>query len=85
MGRIGRPKQLSGEERTTTIMLDIATQEAILNLQLRRLRSTGRKPTLRDLVREGVDSLLRQEGLEALPSASPLPSGTVIPISKTAS
>lgn len=85
MGRTGRPKHLSGEERTTTIMFDVATQEAILNLQIRRLRSTGRKPTLRDLVREGVDGLLRQEGLEPLPSVSPVPSGTVVPISKAAS
>jgi len=84
MGRTGRPKYLSGDEHTTTVMLDVATQEAILSLQLRRLRSTGRKPTLRDLVREGIDGLLRHEGLEPLPTISPVPSGTVIPISKTA-
>jgi len=84
MGRTGRPKHLSGDEHTTTIMLDVATQEAILSLQLRRLRSTGRKPTLRDLVREGIDGLLRHEGLEPLPTTSPVPAGTVIPISKTA-
>ena len=69
----GRPRRKRDGERTTSVALDVFAQEAILQLQIRRLRATDRKPTLRELVAEGINALLIQEGLEPVRPAAPEP------------
>ena len=58
-------------ERTTTVALDVFEQEAIMRLQLQRFQATGRKPTLRELVSEGLSALLVQERLAPMHPAVP--------------
>lgn len=80
----GRPKRAGGGERTTSVAFGVSVQEAILRLQLHRLHSTGKKPTLRELISEGVNALLELEGLEPLTTAdsTSAESSTVIPFTK---
>ena len=79
----GRPKRKSDGERTTSVGLDVFAQEAILKLQLRRFQATGRKPTFRELVVEGIDALLVQEGLASMhPSVEEPLAPTEVPITK---
>ena len=79
----GRPKSRLSGEHTTTISLGVGFQEGVLELQLRRLRATGKRPTLRDLVEEGINALLKQEGLEPVrPAAIESREGSVVSITK---
>ena len=80
----GRPrKNAAAGVHTTSVMLGKFFHEAILQLQLRRLQTTDRKPTLRDLVEEGINALLLQEGLQPVhtPVQEPRES-SVVPIKK---
>ena len=52
-------------------------------MQLLRLRANGKKPTQRDLLEEGINALLKQEGLEPVrPAAIESREGSVVSITK---
>ena len=65
----GRPKTRDHDERITSVALDREAEKAIMRIQLHRLDQAGRKPTLRDLVTEGIALLLKEAGLQ--PMAEP--------------
>jgi hypothetical protein len=77
----GRPRTRDNQERITSVALDRETEKAIMRIQLHRLDQVGRKPTLRDLVTEGIALLLKEAGLE--PMAEPVHTARpVVAISK---
>jgi len=80
---VGRPRSRLGSEHTTSLSLGQGFQEGLLQLQLLRLRANGKKPTQRDLLEEGINALLKQEGLEPVrPAAIESREGSVVSITK---
>jgi hypothetical protein len=77
----GRPKSRDQDERVTSIALDREAEKAIMRIQLNRLDQTGHKPTLRDLVTEGIVLLLKEAGLEPMAAPAQL-TRPVVTISK---
>lgn len=65
MGR-GRKKTRTGAETQSTFEKTPELDIAILDLQKRYLQTGRAKPTMRDLLMEGIALLLTREGLPAM-------------------
>jgi hypothetical protein len=77
----GRRRSRTGEETQSTFEKTPALDIALLDLQ-RRYLTTGRgKPTMRDLLMEGIVALLQREGLPAMAQPKQTVT-TIIDISK---
>lgn len=78
----GRKRTRSGDETQSTFEKTPALDIAILDLQRRYLQTGRGKPTMRDLLVEGITLVLEREGLPAMPEAKPPTAPTVISIPK---
>ncbi len=76
----GRRKTRIGDETQSSFEKTPALDIAILNLQLRYLKTSRRKPTMRELLMEGISMLLEREGLPAMPEPKPTSAPIVIEI-----
>lgn len=78
----GRRRTRTGTETPSTFEKTPALDIAILDLQKRYIATGRRKPSMRDLLIEGISLLLEREQLPAMPVEA-LPSrSTVIPMPK---
>jgi hypothetical protein len=59
---MARKRRISADAARTTVALTVAQQLAIQELMLKRLREGNRKPLLNEVVIEGLEALLRNEG-----------------------
>lgn len=78
----GRRKTRTGAETRSTFDKPPEVELAILWLQQHYLKNGRGKPSMRDLLIEGVAALLEREGLPAMPKADPLPAASVIEMPK---
>jgi hypothetical protein len=62
----GRRKTRTGDETQSTFEKTPALDIAILDLQKHYLKTARGKPTMRDLLGEGIRLLLEREGLPAM-------------------
>jgi len=81
MGR-GRRKTRTGEETRSTFDKPPEVDIAILELQQRYLKTGREKPSMRDLLIEGIAALLEREGLPAMPKTDRSPATSVIEMPK---
>jgi hypothetical protein len=81
MGR-GRRRTRTGEETQSTFEKTPALDIAILDLQRRYLETGRGKPTMRDLLIEGITILLEREALPRMSEPRPATAPTVIKIPK---
>ena len=81
MGR-GRRKTRSGDETRSTFDKSPEVDIAILELQGHYLRTGRGKPSMRDLLIEGISSILKREGLPAMPEIDRSPNTSVIAMPK---
>jgi len=65
----GRRKSRTGGETRSTFDKSPEIEMAILALQQQYLKTGRRKPSMRDLLIEGIATLLEREGLPAMPEA----------------
>jgi hypothetical protein len=63
----GRKKTRTGDETQSTFEKTPELELAILDLQRRYLQSGRSKPTMRELLTEGIALLLEKEDLPAMP------------------
>lgn len=78
----GRRRTRTGNETQSTFEKTPALDIAFLDLQ-RQYIETGRgKPTMRDLLTQGISLLLEREGLPAIPEPKTVSKPSVIEISK---
>lgn len=78
----GRRKTRTGREIRSTFDKPPEVDLAILDLQ-RKYLETGRiKPSMRDLLIEGIATLLQREGLPSMPVPKPVSTPTVIEMLK---
>jgi hypothetical protein len=75
---LGRRRTRVGTERKSTIEITPDLDGAILDLQKRYRQTNRRKPSMRDLIVEGVSLLLEREGLPAMPTAGEINGSAVI-------
>ena len=78
---MGRPRVRKTKARVTSFKLDLELDQAILRLQLHALEKTGKKPTMADLLSEGLSKLMVEAGLGPLRRTEPAsPETIVVPI-----
>ena len=78
----GRKRTRTGDETRSTFDKPPEVDLALLDLQ-RRYLGTGRgKPSMRDLLIEGISLLLEREGLPAIPEPSGSAAAAVIQMPK---
>jgi hypothetical protein len=81
MGR-GRRKTRTGDETRSTFDKPPEVEIAILELQQHYLKTGREKPSMRDLLIEGIALILGREGLSAMPEAVRSPATSVIEMRK---
>ena len=79
---VGRRRTRIGNERKSTIEITPELDVAILDLQKKYRQSKRRKPTMRDLLVEGVGLLLQREGLPAMLVSSEQLGSTLIQMTR---
>jgi len=84
MERRGRRKTRTGAETRSTFDKPPEVDLAILSLQQHYIRLGRGKPSMRDLLIEGVVALLEREGLPGMPKNEPAAAPTVISMPKKA-
>ena len=80
----GRRKTRSGNETRSTFDKSPEVDVAILDLQKRYVLTGRSKPSMRDLLIEGITMLLEREGLPAMPRPRAAPVRSVVQIPKKA-
>jgi hypothetical protein len=83
MGR-GRRKTRTGQETRSTFDKSPEVDVAILDLQKHYMKTGRGKPTMRDLLNEGLSLLLGREGLPAIVEPELAQTSTVIEMPKKA-
>lgn len=83
MTKRGRRKTRTGDETRSTFDKPPEVEVAILDLQKHYLKTGRGKPSMRDLIVEGIGLLLQRERLPAMPQPQ-LPVTTVIEMPKKA-
>jgi hypothetical protein len=78
----GRKRTRTGNETQSTFEKTPALDIALLDLQREYVKTGRSKPTMRDLLTEGISLLLEREQLPAMPEPKPAPKSSVIEISK---
>lgn len=58
---MGRRRRISRDAKSTTISLTLTQQIAFQELQVKRLKMGKAKPTLTEVMLEGLEKVLRQE------------------------
>jgi hypothetical protein len=81
MGR-GRRKTRTGDEIRSTFDKPPEVDIAILELQQHYLKTGRGKPSMRDLLIDGIAALLERERLQAMPELDRTPATSVIEMSK---
>lgn len=78
---MSRPGVRKTKARVTSFKLDFELDQSILRLQLHTLEKTGKKPTMADLLCEGLSKLMVEAGLGPLRRTEPAsPESVVVPI-----
>ena len=67
----GRRKTRTGKQTPSTFEKSPELEIAILNLQLHYLKTGRARPSMRDLLTEGIERLLEREGLPSMPRTIP--------------
>jgi hypothetical protein len=78
----GRRKTRTGAETRSTFDKPPEVDLAILSLQQHYLKNGRGKPSMRNLLIEGVAALLEREGLPGMPKAAPESAASVIEMPK---
>jgi hypothetical protein len=78
----GRKRTRTGNETQSTFEKTPALDIALLDLQRQYVKTGRGKPTMRDLLTEGISLLLEREKLAAIPEPKPISKPSVIEISK---
>ena len=80
----GRKQKRTGYETRSTFDKSPELEISLLDLQRHYIKTRGNKPTMRDLLIEGISTLLEREGLPAIQVAHPVLSPSVISIATKA-
>jgi hypothetical protein len=75
---LGRRRTRTGDETRSTFDKSPEVDMAILEIQRRYLQTGRAKPSMRDLLMEGIAALLQREGLPAMQEGKRLPAVGVI-------
>ena len=78
----GRRKTRTGKETRSTFDKSPELEIALLDLQRRYVLTGRRRPSMRDLLMDGIVLLLEKEGLPSLVKPDRSPASTVVELSK---